>query len=148
MSEGDAASAVTSVTVTYPCAACGNPASTLTLIPPGEPDPNLTPTPPGLPPGIGSLLGQISPESGQLSIAGGPVSVSMFVDVDWVAAALATRDPAALYAIDFELAPFWCPKCAASYCGDHYRTVTVYDEGYFDCIRGTCPAGHERMLED
>lgn len=135
--------------VTYPCASCPNPASTVTLVGRGQPDPNLTPAPPGLPDGVGSIFSTVLPDAGMLSIKGGPVSVSLGpVDLDRVAAALATNDPAELFAIDFELAPFWCPKCAASYCGDHYRAITLYDEGYFDCIRGTCPAGHERMLMD
>jgi hypothetical protein len=63
---------------------------------------------------------------------------------------IADGDVAGLYAYDLELTPFWCPSCARSYCGDHWRTLTVFDDetGGLDCIRGTCPQGHERMLED
>lgn len=58
-------------------------------------------------------------------------------------------DPAALHALDPELAPFWCPACAKVFCGAHWTVVDVFDdEGFHDAIRGTCPAGHERMLED
>jgi hypothetical protein len=64
-------------------------------------------------------------------------------------AALKTGDPAALFAVDLELAPFWCPKCAASYCGEHWVRWSVFDDdGWHDSIRGRCPHGHERMLED
>jgi predicted RNA-binding Zn-ribbon protein involved in translation (DUF1610 family) len=68
--------------------------------------------------------------------------------MDAVAKALDTGDAGALYAIDEEFAPFWCPKCGASYCREHYRSYEVYDDGFFDCINGICPRGHERMLAD
>jgi hypothetical protein len=134
---------------TYSCGECGGVASTVTLVMPGRPDPRLTPEPPGVPPGVGSVFSDVFPHDGQLSIDGGPVSITIGpVPIDAVAAALVSGDPAALFAIDSELAPFWCPACRASYCRDHYATVTLYDEGYFECIRGTCPAGHVRTLED
>jgi hypothetical protein len=59
-------------------------------------------------------------------------------------------DVADMYAYDRELVPFWCPDCARSYCGDHWQTWNVFDDatGGLDCIRGTCPNRHERMLED
>ena len=63
--------------------------------------------------------------------------------------ALQDRDPAALFAVDLELAPFWCPTCEASYCGEHWVRWSVFDDdGWHDSIRGRCPHGHERMLED
>jgi hypothetical protein len=68
--------------------------------------------------------------------------------MEQVAQALDTGDGAVLFAIDQEYAPFWCPRCAAAYCREHYRSFTVYDEGFFDCIRGVCPKGHERTLVD
>jgi hypothetical protein len=65
-----------------------------------------------------------------------------------VATAIATGLEFALYALDPEYAPFWCPKCRASYCREHYRSFPVFDYGFFDCIRGVCPKGHERTLAD
>ena len=63
--------------------------------------------------------------------------------------ALRAGDPAALYAVDLELAPFWCPKCEASYCGEHWVRWSVFDDdGWHDSVRGRCPHGHERMLQD
>jgi hypothetical protein len=61
-------------------------------------------------------------------------------------------DPAALFALDFELAPFWCPDCHAVYCGTHWQHWLVFDHdplpAWLDSIRGRCPHGHERTLED
>jgi hypothetical protein len=65
--------------------------------------------------------------------------------------ALATGDAAAVYALDIELAPWWCPACRKSYCRDHWLRGDVFDEEephWHDSIRGRCPEGHERMLED
>ncbi|MGH2950092.1 MAG: hypothetical protein ACRDPC_28150 [Solirubrobacteraceae bacterium] len=39
----------------------------------------------------------------------------------------------AVFAVDRELAPWWCPTCAGCYCGEHW-------------VGGSCPRGHERML--
>jgi hypothetical protein len=66
-------------------------------------------------------------------------------------AALAAGDAAAVHALDPELAPWWCPVCGTSYCGDHWAHWDVFDEDdptWHDSIRGRCPEGHERMLED
>jgi hypothetical protein len=60
--------------------------------------------------------------------------------------ALSRRSAAALYALDHELAPFWCPACSTTYCGAHWDSWDVWDEGFFDQTRGRCPRGHERML--
>jgi hypothetical protein len=65
-----------------------------------------------------------------------------------VAAAIETGLESVLYAINPEYAPFWCPKCRASYCSNHLRSFPVFDEGFFDCTRGVCPKGHERTLSD
>lgn len=61
----------------------------------------------------------------------------------------AIGDARSLHALDPELAPFHCPTCRRTYCGEHWRTQDVFDEdGFHDSIRGTCPEGHERLLED
>ena len=65
--------------------------------------------------------------------------------------ALNAGDAAALYRLDLELAPFYCPRCDAVYCRDCWRTYNVFDEempGWFEETRGICPQGHERMLMD
>jgi hypothetical protein len=58
-------------------------------------------------------------------------------------------DADALFKIDFELTPFYCPTCRASYCRKHWIWSERFDEdGFSDEIRGICPNRHERMLED
>ena len=57
-------------------------------------------------------------------------------------------DASTLYALDPELAPFHCPRCDATHCGEHWRTHDVFEDGLHDSIRRACPSGHDRMLED
>ena len=58
-------------------------------------------------------------------------------------------DAPALLSVDGEFAPFYCPKCSSIFCRRHWRTWSVFDDdGWHDSIRGTCPNGHERQLED
>jgi len=64
-------------------------------------------------------------------------------------AAVKAGDPHALYKVDTEVAAFFCPHCNACYCKQHWRTQDVFEEeGWNDCVRGTCPQGHERTLWD
>jgi hypothetical protein len=60
-----------------------------------------------------------------------------------------TGDLDTLYSHDRELASFYCTECRACYCQGHWNPWDVFDEdGWHDSIRGRCPKGHERMLED
>jgi hypothetical protein len=68
-----------------------------------------------------------------------------------VAQVLARADAAALYALDVEYAPFYCPTCNAVYCAACWRTFLVFADdlpGWLEETRGTCPEHHERMLSD
>jgi hypothetical protein len=65
--------------------------------------------------------------------------------------ALARTDVRRLHQLDEEWAPFYCPVCEASYCGECWRAFLVFDPdwpGWLEEQRGTCPEGHERMLSD
>lgn len=67
------------------------------------------------------------------------------------AAALAAGDVARLFALEPEYAPFYCPPSNASYCADRWDRWDVFDDempDWHDSIRGRCPRGHERMLDD
>lgn len=129
-----------SIDATFYCSECGKAASTVRFVPSERQDPridanrDLTKSPlPGI------------------SITGGPVPIAINVVGDWAPAAieaLRNQDAAALYAVNNEFAPFWCRTCEKSYCADHWVTLDLYDEGFFDYTRGTCPKGHQQMLMD
>ena len=42
----------------------------------------------------------------------------------------------------------YCPRCKKIYCKAHYKVRIVWDDGYYDCAYGTCPNGHERIIDD
>ena len=42
----------------------------------------------------------------------------------------------------------YCPKCDKTYCRDCVHLREEYDEGFYDCTYGTCPAGHTRIVHD
>jgi hypothetical protein len=126
---------------------CGEEAAQVALVPVGEPDPRLAPETPDMPPGISTLMSRTS----VLSFNGGPVSFSIAVGephFEDVKNALVAGDAASLFVIYYEFAPFWCPTCGCCYCRAHYASRAVYDDGFFDCYRGTCSKGHERTLTD
>lgn len=66
--------------------------------------------------------------------------------------AIEAGDVRAIYDLNLEIASFFCPTCNVCYCGEHWTHWDVFDDedGFFwhDSIRGRCPRGHERMLED
>jgi predicted RNA-binding Zn-ribbon protein involved in translation (DUF1610 family) len=62
--------------------------------------------------------------------------------------ASASPDPAELRRIGWELAPFFCPDCGQNYCRADWRPRVHFDEIFYDCTMGVCPAGHEYMIED
>ena len=138
------------VTATFQCGTCDEVAATVTLVDPGQPDPRLTPEPPDAPPGVSTIFSSVYPDRAQLAIDGGPVSVTHggLTQTDGVAAALEDNDAAALFAIDREFAPFWCPICRLSYCREHFRSWVTFDDGFYDATYGACPEGHQRKLDD
>lgn len=88
-------------------------------------------------------------ERARLSMVSGVGDVTFAeFDLDTALAAIAAGDAKALYAIDPEFVPFWCPPCHRSYCARHWVTWDLFDDGFFDEKRGRCPKGHERMLID
>jgi hypothetical protein len=103
-----------------------------------------------------SLAGTVQlfthPESPYVSISSFRSSLVARVSaetLDHLREIISAGDARALYAVDCEFAPFFCPCCKACYCGDHWETWDVFEkDGWFDCVRGRCPAGHERILED
>ena len=98
------------------------------------------------------LCGLCGKEAGTLTCADGELRRVSFTSVltqrETPAVRAALGSARALYELDFELAPFYCPVCDRSYCGEHWSATDVFEDGVHDSIRGICPEGHERTLED
>jgi hypothetical protein len=68
---------------------------------------------------------------------------------DKVFLAIKNSDIKALYFLNYELVPFFCKDCDRVYCLQHWSTWDEFDSGgWFDCLRGCCGNGHERILMD
>ena len=65
--------------------------------------------------------------------------------VHQVTGAVAAADASALYAVAYSYAPFHCPDCPASYCGEHWAWRR-FDDCDFSGIEGRCPDGHFHVL--
>lgn len=75
-------------------------------------------------------------------VTSSPVSAER---IEAVSEAIAARDAGALYRIGYSYAPFHCPDCAASYCGEHWNWRTFDDEPYSG-VEGDCPRRHFHVL--
>jgi hypothetical protein len=54
-----------------------------------------------------------------------------------------------LHEYQAELLPWYCPTCRMLHPSKDWLVWDVFDEdGWHDSIRGRCPRGHERLLED
>ena len=48
----------------------------------------------------------------------------------------------------WEVTPFYCPGCGLNYCSSDWDTCVLFDEGFYDYTKGSCPKGHQYMLDD
>ncbi len=59
------------------------------------------------------------------------------------------KDFLRLHNVDRDLFGFICRQCEKAYCYDCWQNIhDVFDEGFHEGKRATCPKGHEQMLED
>src|SRR5919106_1053473 len=118
----------------FSCDRCGVEAGRVTVYAPGEAAPDR---------GGDEVMqlmrrfDNVSAGRSRLTVISGVGDVS-FAEFDLSATlrAIGAADAMALYAIDLEFVPFWCPRCHASYCGRHWETWDLFDDGFFDEKRG------------
>jgi hypothetical protein len=115
------------------CSACGKPAATIGFTPEAQL---------GLTLGRSGFLGSVS----AAVLGREDITPELFSRVRNLAK---DGDFAALAGIDRDFFGFICVRCTAPYCGDCWKDVYVtFDDGFYDETRGTCPQGHEQMLDD
>ena len=141
-----------SIAATFTCSRCGRPAARVAVVPAGQPLPAPVVAPSGFPPAstpaFDTFLRVVIDAVG---LGGSMAGSSIDAVVPRVRAALEAGDAAALYAANLEIGRFWCPACAASYCGTCWRLWDEFDPeepSWFEEQRGECPRGHERMIID
>jgi predicted RNA-binding Zn-ribbon protein involved in translation (DUF1610 family) len=133
---------------TFACAKCGAAATTILLVPTGVPPRSLDAT------RIADTLVSLPAGSTEspFMIIDGIVGQTQFrleeSSFETVKRALEHEDSAALHALDSEYVSSFCPNCGCHYCRTHWTQEVAFDDGYYDCTYGVCPAGHKCMLDD
>ncbi|MDO8806468.1 MAG: HD domain-containing protein [Elusimicrobiota bacterium] len=115
----------------FACVVCGTTAATVTLVPAGSP-----------------MLGSIVSPGFLIEGFMGSALSGGLKSVDAALAALKGRDLEALRKICWEAGCFECHVCRRVYCLRHWNTRVEFDDGFYDCTRGTCPDGHTQLLDD
>jgi hypothetical protein len=119
---------------TLPCAQCGRAAAELALLP------------------SGTLTGGAASTRDRLERTDFMGTVTRFGSAPELARlleAIRAGDYATARAIDSDFVAFHCRVCAAVYCDGCWRlSAPVFDEGFYDYTLGTCPHGHEQMVDD
>jgi hypothetical protein len=136
--------------VAFSCGSCGQTAGRVQLLLPGE-----FATDRSRP--AGELLADLDPIL--RARAGNPTAlvVATFFGVQSqpvpaggvgsVGQAIREQDASALYRLAFSYAPFHCPQCKLSYCGEHWEWNRFQDdENGISGVEGTCPRAHFHVL--
>lgn len=70
----------------------------------------------------------------------------------WMSAifeALTNKDYNAARHLDIDLVAFICRECNEPYCENCWTLgPEQFDDGFYDCTEGTCPAGHTQIVHD
>ena len=78
--------------------------------------------------------------------------VTKFGDVDElrrIFEMIHTSDFAGARGADADFVAFHCRNCNRSYCERCWRIgPPQFDDGFYDCTSGTCPEGHEQIVDD
>jgi hypothetical protein len=127
--------------VSFRCAACGELAGVVRAAPAGA-------------------AADMGPPLGRTTSDRDGLIVDEFIGTAWVATSRVVVDavqalidegdvdPLALRDINLELAPFYCPDCQLNYCRSDWNINIVFDEGFYDYTMGTCPQGHQYVVDD
>ncbi|MGH3186838.1 MAG: hypothetical protein ACRDPY_29855 [Streptosporangiaceae bacterium] len=125
----------------FRCAACGEVAAVVKAVPTDVPADMGPPLGPQSHRRDGIVVDYFVGTMWQLAEPGTYVAVRAILNED-------EPDPAELRRIYWEFAPFFCPECERNYCRADWHTYVLFDEGFYDCTMGTCPAGHRHMVDD
>jgi predicted RNA-binding Zn-ribbon protein involved in translation (DUF1610 family) len=125
----------------FRCAACGEVAAVVKAVPADVPADMGPPLGPQAHQRDGIVVDYFGGTAWKAAEPGSYAAVRAILDGEG-------PDPAELRRIDWELAPFYCPECEQAYCRADWDSYVVFDEGFYDCTVGTCPAGHRHTIDD
>ena len=119
---------------TLPCAHCGRAAAELALLPAGT-----------ITGGAASTRHRLERTDfmGTVTRFGSPAELAALFE------AVSAGDYGAARAIDVDFVAFHCRACDRVYCDTCWQLgLPVFDEGFYDYTLGTCPHGHEQVVDD
>ena len=119
---------------TVPCAQCGRAAAELALLPSGT-----------MTAGAASTRDRLERTDfmGTVQRFGSAAELARLFE------AVRAGDYDAARAIDTDFVAFHCRECGAVYCEACWRlSPPVFDEGFYDYTKATCPQGHEQIVDD
>lgn len=126
----------------FSCAQCDGVAARLRLVSPDEAVD--LPGPPGG--GAFTVRAEKGPTVAFEFIAASTRAAS--VDLVELLQAAERLTAAQLRRVDWDLTAFVCHDCGLAYCPSCWTTWPLFDDGFYDCTRGSCPMGHEQDLDD
>jgi len=120
--------------LTVPCSQCGRAAAEIALLPGSE---------------QGESLLHEHDRLERTDFIGMLTQTGEYTDLLALFEAIARADYAKARAIDPDLVAFCCKKCERVYCDQCWQLdPPEFEDGFYDCTRGTCPQGHQQIVDD
>jgi hypothetical protein len=120
--------------LTIACARCGRAAAEIALLPAAE---------------TGESMWHARDRLERTDFLGTVVKFGDYVRLQTFFETLCRGEYASLAAEDADFTAFHCDDCGQAYCDQCWRIgAPVFDEGFYDYTLGTCPLGHEQIVDD
>ena len=124
----------TSRHLTLPCARCGRAAAEIALLPAAE---------------TGESMWRHKDRLERTDFLGTVVKFGAYAQLLEFFESLCRGEYTAIRAADLDFIAFYCEACGQVYCDNCWSLGTpVFDEGFYDYTLGTCPQGHEQIVDD
>jgi hypothetical protein len=124
----------TSRHLTLPCARCSRAAAEIALLPATE---------------TGESMWHHKDRLERTDFLGTVVKFGAYARLLEFFETLCQGDYTAIRVDDADFVAFYCGACGQVYCDNCWSLGTpVFDEGFYDYTLGTCPRGHEQMVDD
>ena len=120
--------------LTIPCAHCGRAAAEISLLPATE---------------TGETMWHHKDRLERTDFLGTVVKFGDYARLLEFFEVISRADYAAAQDADTDFVAFYCHECGRVYCDNCWSLSTpVFDEGFYDYTLGTCPEGHEQIVDD
>jgi hypothetical protein len=120
--------------LTIPCARCGRAAAEISLLPASE---------------TGESMWHDKDRLERTDFLGTVIKFGSYPALLEFFKTISRADYAAVRAEDGDFVAFYCQACEQVYCDNCWQLSTpVFDEGFYDYTLGTCPQGHEQIVDD